>query len=284
LLDWLAACSKEDICRPDHVRAFLGNFAHYLKEPPADNFMNSKDAQTVVANQIMQSIDSLEAAIAIRHNFDYAAQQILTSFVNGLYEKLESRISEVRSHGFTLSMSRFRYVGLPDGTVAITHKSSQFTEGFSGDEWKYVGFRIGDRVAVELEIGSAPRKADDEFCGKCSATIGVHKAGLWKAPSWTLVSGINAREEARLKDKIEEAGLRLPDILKPPASKPYEDWHWFRYLKYSPFGLSDSDAVKALYLMVHDPADKTIDDVADFMIALGNVCTESLKVSTLVKK
>jgi PD-(D/E)XK nuclease superfamily len=279
LLEWLAACSKEDVCKAGHVHAFLNNFAHYIKRPPEVSFMTSKDAQNVVTSKITQSIDTLDAAIAVRDNFDNATQQLATAFVNRLYEKLEGRVAKIRRNGFQISMSRYRYVGQDDGTIAITHKSALFTEGFGDDEWKYVGFRIGDIVAVELEIGSPTRKPGEGFGERCEAIIGIHKAGLWKAPAWTLTSTLSDVEGNRLKDKVDEAGLRMPEIIKVTASKPSTDWHWFRSFRHPPLPLYDSEVVRSLYLMTHDPSNRVIDDLADLMIGLGNVCTEFLKTS-----
>jgi PD-(D/E)XK nuclease superfamily len=276
ILSWLRTCSEANVCKAPSVRDFLLHFTRYLKEPPEETFMTSKDVQTSVTQNILQSAGTLESAIAVREHFEFAVQEILNGFLNTLYTRLESRLEKMEKPDFKWSLNRFRTIWPPDNTQPKTEtQSGPFTDRFKLDEWRYVGFRVGDFVSVDLELGFKDPSTRHRF----GVTVGVYKTGPYKnveypgqKHTWVKESELTANQQTRLTSKLTTLHQHAFGVLNPKSDQ-YDDWHWHRYLNSSFIPLSD-DAVKKFYSTLHDTNDRSLDDLADFMIRLGKEASQ----------
>lgn len=273
ILSWLEECSKPEVCKATNVRDFLLHFTHYIKHPPEETFMTSKDIRTPVIEQILQSSQALESAIAIRENFESAVHDILNDFLNTLYTKLEDRSKKISAKKLHYSMNRYSTFWTPKKLKPVdTLHPQPFNESFGIEIWKYVGFTIGNVVAIDLETGFADPVTRQHF----GVTIGVHNIGPYKLvdSKWAKTGKLKASEEANLRTKLDglqpqDSGLLYTDGYK------YEGWLWHRYINTS-FNLYDwttssmrNDGVMKFYYAVHDEKDPTLNDIADFMVRLG---------------
>jgi len=236
--------------------------------------MRSTDVRNSVTRHILESPQALQSAIAIREHLESAVHEILNEFLNALYKKLESGLTTLPTkETFRWSMDRYYALWPKDKSRPTAYPQDElFDKDFGYQDWRYIGFKAGDLASIVLETGFSDPDTRENF----GFTVGVHKSGPFEklGKGWTNAGRLTPEQELALLARLKRVQVGLPGLLSD-VDDVYEDFYWHRYLDPS-FNLIDSDgkafnndASLKLYSAVRDPNDRTIDNIADFMIRLG---------------
>jgi hypothetical protein len=251
---WLAECSQAKFCKAPRVSTFLAGFTK-----------TSQETADSVVERILASPESLESALAIQHHFQLAVHTLPNQFLEKLYSSLENYIRE-KSTSWKLKRSVKTWTKHQDCPMNEKVHEGAFSSLFNLDEWRYVEFVIDDLASVAFEIGF-DTESHKQF-GALYATVAVHKIGPYRkrGSKCECVSNLTLEQEDRLRRKLDVRDHPVFDFLR--TDDRGHDWHWQRYI-YEPLLPREGNSYQRLYAAVRGPDDRTVGDIADFMIRLG---------------